>query len=412
MQSATRDEVGECRKEMGGVEVLGAAAHEHIDQNLDGDGDRNKARNEPGGPAAQKLKCCVHTGNVRAVRQEGLHRTVFLLNNHANDRRTMEQASRGSVHPAIAALAAQAIVGLGAEPETTVGGQPVSVAGQQHALHQLHGLGGPQALLTAGYGIRRFADNPLVLVLFNSETVPELIEKIDRLNRYFHSHHRHRVHHITMHSIDLEHISRDETRPLDNESLFVCGLYLALMEQVGCSGLRVRFPQAPDGDAWIGFGADIGPIPTTCLQRWLIRWDSIEPRRSLPGLDEMLLKDLPPDLEQPSAMDDARRLILGDINRKWKLADVAEALNMSARTLQRRLGDEGWTFSRLVTQTRVVAAKRLLGKTDMGVTDIGYVVGFSDTPHFSRTFKEVTGYAPSEWRTRPASEDREAERAT
>ena len=239
-----------------------------------------------------------------------------------------------------------------------------------------------------------------MLVLFNSETVPELIDKVDRLNRYFHSHHRHTVHHITEHSLDLEHVSRDGTMPLDIESLFVCGIYLALLEQVGCSDLRVRFPQAPEGDAWVVFGSDLGRIPATGLQRWSIRWDAIEPRRALPGLDEILLKDLPPDLEEPTAMDSTRRLILSDINRRWKVADAAAALSMSARTLQRRLREEGWTYSRLVTQTRVAAAERLLDDEGMGVTDIGYIVGFADTPHFSRTFKDVTGYTPSEWRAR------------
>ena len=43
-------------------------------------------------------------------------------------------------------------------------------------------------------------------------------------------------------------------------------------------------------------------------------------------------------------------------------------------------------------------AKKLMDETDMMVYEIAFAVGFSNQHYFSRTFKRITGLAPSEYR--------------
>jgi AraC-like DNA-binding protein len=79
-------------------------------------------------------------------------------------------------------------------------------------------------------------------------------------------------------------------------------------------------------------------------------------------------------------------------------ADVAHALHVSARTLQRRLETEGTTFSALVDTTREALARELLGDPARSLVEIAERVGFSDLATFSRAFKRWTGKPPGLFR--------------
>lgn len=77
---------------------------------------------------------------------------------------------------------------------------------------------------------------------------------------------------------------------------------------------------------------------------------------------------------------------------------VAKRLNLSARTLQRRLNGCGVTFEDLVDDYRRDHAFRLL--TGPGtILEIAYAVGYSDPAHFTRAFKRWTGINPRAYRS-------------
>lgn len=81
-------------------------------------------------------------------------------------------------------------------------------------------------------------------------------------------------------------------------------------------------------------------------------------------------------------------------------AAIARALGMSARTLQRRLREAGTSLQKELIGFRVEAAKKRLIESDTPVTVIALDLGFATPQHFSRQFREATGVAPTEWRTR------------
>lgn len=77
---------------------------------------------------------------------------------------------------------------------------------------------------------------------------------------------------------------------------------------------------------------------------------------------------------------------------------VAAALHMSARTLQRRLGDAGTQFSEVLDAVRADDARRALTGSDAPLAEIAWRLGFSDLATFSRAFKRWTGQPPGTFR--------------
>jgi AraC-like DNA-binding protein len=78
--------------------------------------------------------------------------------------------------------------------------------------------------------------------------------------------------------------------------------------------------------------------------------------------------------------------------------EVARAMHMSARTLQRRLEQEQTRFGEVLDQARLGVARRLLADRSLTMADVAARVGFSDVATFSRAFKRWTGQPPGQWR--------------
>ncbi len=77
---------------------------------------------------------------------------------------------------------------------------------------------------------------------------------------------------------------------------------------------------------------------------------------------------------------------------------VAAALHMSARTLQRRLGEAGAQFTEVLDAVRTDEAKRALVGGDVPLGEIAWRLGFADLASFSRAFKRWTGQPPGTYR--------------
>jgi AraC-like DNA-binding protein len=77
---------------------------------------------------------------------------------------------------------------------------------------------------------------------------------------------------------------------------------------------------------------------------------------------------------------------------------VAGSLNMSTRTLQRRLTDEGVNFFELKDQIRFDSAVLALKSRSLSIEEISEALGFSDRHSFTRAFKRWSGVTPSAFR--------------
>ncbi|OHW41441.1 AraC family transcriptional regulator [Pseudomonas sp. 06C 126] len=82
-----------------------------------------------------------------------------------------------------------------------------------------------------------------------------------------------------------------------------------------------------------------------------------------------------------------------------QLEKVASDLNMSGRTLRRRLTEHGLTFEALLEQVRRARCMGLLGNPSLSIERITQEVGYSDVRSFRRAFKRWTGLSPSAFRS-------------
>jgi AraC-like DNA-binding protein len=78
--------------------------------------------------------------------------------------------------------------------------------------------------------------------------------------------------------------------------------------------------------------------------------------------------------------------------------DASEALNLSQRTLHRRLSLEGATYLELLDKARFERSMRLMAAPDISLEEIALACGFLDNSGFYRGFKRWTGMAPRAYR--------------
>jgi AraC-like DNA-binding protein len=82
-------------------------------------------------------------------------------------------------------------------------------------------------------------------------------------------------------------------------------------------------------------------------------------------------------------------------------ADVASALNLSEKTLQRRLREEDTSFQQVLDEIRRDLALKYLHDGRTSVCAVTFKLGFSDQSSFTRAFRRWTGETPGEYRARP-----------
>ena len=95
----------------------------------------------------------------------------------------------------------------------------------------------------------------------------------------------------------------------------------------------------------------------------------------------------------------AKKYILEHIEKDISLEDVANKLGFNSsyfsQIFKRKTGK---TFVKYRTNLRMERAKEILLRQDVRIIDIPFMIGLNDHPHFTKTFKEHTGYTPSGYR--------------
>ena len=80
------------------------------------------------------------------------------------------------------------------------------------------------------------------------------------------------------------------------------------------------------------------------------------------------------------------------------LAELAQILNVTPRTLDRHLKAEGFRFRGLSNEVRRENAIRLLRESDLSITRIALELGYSDAANFTRAFRKQASMTPSAYR--------------
>ncbi len=78
---------------------------------------------------------------------------------------------------------------------------------------------------------------------------------------------------------------------------------------------------------------------------------------------------------------------------------IASLMNLTPRSLQRRLSDEGFTFQQLLDDTRLETARRLLMQPQLSIVEVSESLGFDVQNSFNRFLQKKTGKTPKELRS-------------
>ena len=79
---------------------------------------------------------------------------------------------------------------------------------------------------------------------------------------------------------------------------------------------------------------------------------------------------------------------------------VAGHMNLTPRSLRRRLTEEGTTFPEVFDQVRRELAEKYLAAREFTAEDIADLLGFADASNFRHSFRRWTGVVPSAFRDR------------
>jgi AraC-like DNA-binding protein len=77
---------------------------------------------------------------------------------------------------------------------------------------------------------------------------------------------------------------------------------------------------------------------------------------------------------------------------------IARELNLSERSLQRKLKERGTSFRAVLDNVREMAAIQYIKNPVNSMSDIAFLLGFSEQSAFSRAFKKWTGTSPIKYR--------------
>ena len=82
------------------------------------------------------------------------------------------------------------------------------------------------------------------------------------------------------------------------------------------------------------------------------------------------------------------------------LPKVARGMHLSTRTLQRRLVEYNLSYQALRDAVREQLARRYLSRTSLMLSEIPFLLGYSDQSAFNRAFRSWTGMTPGRFRQR------------
>ncbi len=109
------------------------------------------------------------------------------------------------------------------------------------------------------------------------------------------------------------------------------------------------------------------------------------------------------ELKQEDGDEDFAERVRGAIQqqltgRRPTIEDIADALHVSSRTLQRRLQDDGLSFQRVLEAARHQLARHYLNNSVLELNEAAYLLGYEDANSFVRAFRTWEGVPPARWR--------------
>ncbi len=102
----------------------------------------------------------------------------------------------------------------------------------------------------------------------------------------------------------------------------------------------------------------------------------------------------PPNITDDTVVQVRHQLLSGEP----VLEDIAEKMGLSSYSLQRRLREQGVSFTAIVDKTRCELATHYLRQHQLPISELAPLLGYSEASAFSRAFRRWFGITPRQWR--------------
>ncbi|WP_159270358.1 AraC family transcriptional regulator [Zhongshania aliphaticivorans] len=102
--------------------------------------------------------------------------------------------------------------------------------------------------------------------------------------------------------------------------------------------------------------------------------------------------------EEYNIVDEVREQILLRPGYFPNIEELAQKLNMSGRTLRRKLSSHGSGYQKILDSLRLELSREYLYSTKISVEQVSILLGYSDPAHFSHAFRRWAGVSPSDFR--------------
>jgi AraC-like DNA-binding protein len=108
--------------------------------------------------------------------------------------------------------------------------------------------------------------------------------------------------------------------------------------------------------------------------------------------------------ETDTVVAELRRLLISRITHgDSDIEFIARSMASSVRSLQRRLAAAGTSYQEVLDSTRREAAGRHLANRALSISEVGYLLGYSEPASFHRAFRRWYGTTPQEFRLAQSS---------
>lgn len=118
----------------------------------------------------------------------------------------------------------------------------------------------------------------------------------------------------------------------------------------------------------------------------------------LASLKRMVAYELQGLIREDELIYKLKKCILNKMPEHLHVREAARELNLSPRTLQRKLKALEASFTRIESELRLRMAMTYLEESQKSLDEISYLLGFSEGSAFIRFFKGQTSYTPTEFR--------------
>jgi len=146
-----------------------------------------------------------------------------------------------------------------------------------------------------------------------------------------------------------------------------------------------------------------GVVPAFGTRVNAIRFDASVLSTEVPDADRSLLPVVEQRLQEVLQVDSSDEPWLAELHLQVasrlcdghpSLPDIAPAIGVSARTLQRRLASRGVVYRNVVQQVRRRLALQYLEQSGTDLTEIAFLLGYAELSAFAHAFQRWTGRSP------------------